>query len=473
MGNYTFCAAVHYIFSCGEGEPVYNLLRKLELHDEVQFNRLDPEGYDRFRCPTAGLAFDIPNGLDKWADRLIDRFPDYRSAIAQFFKVIHDLVTELRQLPVQIGWRQALALPVHFTTILRYRGWTLQRLFDRLQLPRELQAVLATQIGDIGLPPRDASLIAYAGLIWSYGNGAYHPRRHFAHFIDSIAKIVAEAPGCRVEYQAEVAEFKLENGRLCEARTRDGRTFAGDTFICNMDPQACVKLIGPEHFPRAFRRRVSYDYSVGSYTVYLGIRGLDLRDYGFGNFNVWHYPHLDLNEAYRRQADEGDLSDPWLFMSTPTLQGGDPESNGVCPAGEQILELVTVANYDHFRELKQRDEKQYRLYKRHITRRFLDILEAHYVPGIRRHVAMQVSGTPTTNVDFLWAPRGNIYGSALTPRNVDFTRLKFKTPIENLFFTGASSEFPSIGATAAGGARLYTYLTGDSVNPGRDRYDLW
>ena len=70
MGSYKFCAAVHYIFSCGEGEPVHALLRQLGLHERITFERLDPEGYDHFSCPSAGLRFRIPNGLAKWGARL-------------------------------------------------------------------------------------------------------------------------------------------------------------------------------------------------------------------------------------------------------------------------------------------------------------------------------------------------------------------------------------------------------------------
>lgn len=472
MGPYTFCAAVHYIFYCGEGEPVYCFLKKLGLHEEVTFARLDPEGYDHFRCPTAGVSFRIPNGLDKWAERLINGYPEHRPKLVAFFHVVRRLAEELREVPFTLTWKDALAGLRRFPSVLRYRRWTLQDLFDRCGLPLELQAILATQVGDLGLPSREVSLVVYTALIWSYGLGAYHPTKNFQHFISSIAGVVTSAPGCRIEYNAEVTEMEVRSGRIAAIRTADGRTFRGRTVIANMDPRHCVELIGREHFPRPFLKKVNYEYSVASYSIYLGIRGIDLRNYGFGNWNVWHYPHLDVNRAYQAQVDENDLRDPWLFMSTPTLQCGAAETQ-VCPAGEQILELVTVCGYDIFNGWKSKDRKHYYLQKKAITDRILEIVERHYVPGLRRHVIMKVSGTPTTNLRYLWAPRGNIYGSVLTPNNVDFSRLKFQTPIENLFLTGASAEFPSIGATVVGGSRLYTHLTGDSVNPGRDRYGLW
>jgi all-trans-retinol 13,14-reductase len=471
MGKYTFCAAVHYIFFCGAGEPVYNFLKKLGLHEEVLFTRLDPEGYDRLCCPAQGLSFAIPSDLDKWSERLIDRYPSERWTILAFFQVIRRLVDELRRMPFLVTWKDLLRGMLRFPTILRYRRWTLQQLFNRLRLSAEVQTILATQVGDLGLPPCEVSLVLFATLIWSYGLGAYHPTRHFEHFIRSIAAVIDSAPGCRIEYEAEVAGFAVEAGLIKAVRTRDGREFAGRVVIANMDPRACVALIGERHFPRRFLAKVRYEYSVASYSIYLGIRGLDLAQHGFGNWNIWHYPHLDINRAYRTQVMDNDLDDPWLFMSTPGLQSSAGHE-GICPSGEQILELVTVCGHDYFRAIQDADRTRYHQLKKHITDRILEIVERHYVPDLRRHIVLKVSGSPTTNVRFLWAPRGNIYGSCLTPRNVDFKRLKFATPIPNLYFTGASAEFPSIGATVLGGARLYTHLTGDPVNPGRSLYGL-
>lgn len=472
MGDYTFCAAVHYIFYCGEGEPVYNFLRKLGLQETVTFNRLDPEGYDHFRCPTENLSFRIPNGLDKWRERMIDRFPGQRGAIRQFFHVIGRLADELRQLPHRLDWRQVAWAPIQYPHVLRYRRWTLQRLFDALGLPADVQAVLATQVGDLGLPPAQVSLPIYAALVWSYGNGAYHPVGHFQPFIESIARVIDNSPGCRIDYCSPVNHFDVEQGQIAAVHTEDGRMFRGNTVIVNIDPRRCVDMIGRQHFSAAFLRRIDYRYSVSSFTLYLGVRGIDLRDHGFGNYNVWHYPDLEINRAYRRQTEQHDLSNPWLFLSTPTLYGDSP-THTVCPAGEQILEAVTVCNYEPFRALRDQNPRAYHREKKKIAERIIDVLVTHYVPGLRNHIVMKVAGSPVTNERFLWAPDGNIYGSELTPANVDFHRLKFDTPIPNLYLTGASAEFPSIGGTVLGGCRLYTHLTGDPVNPGRDCDQLY
>lgn len=468
MGDYRFCAAVHYIFSCGEGEPVYNLLRKLGLHEQVRFERLDPEGYDQFSCPSEGLRFRIPNGLEKWSERLCDRYPGEVEAIRAFFAILHSLAIQLRRLPDELSPTNLLRSVTRAQQVWRYRRHTLQQLFDRLHLSAPVRAILSTQLGDVGLPPDQVSLLIYVALVSSYDSGAYYPTEHFESFIEAIAGVIERAPGCRIAYQAEVDHVVMDGGRVATVGTTDGRTFRGNRFICNADPRWFVDLLGRERFPDEFLRRVDYRYSTSSFSIYLGLRGLDLRDHGFGNWNVWHYPGLDINATYAAQNDRGDLSNPWLFMSTPTLCSPSAKTR-LAPPGEQILELITTCGFAPFERRLRRSRKEYSRYKVAIRDRIIDIVERHYVPGLREHVVMRVAGSPTTNRRYLWAPRGNIYGSALTPANVSTTRLKSHSPIENLFFTGASAAFPSIGATVSGGQRLYRDLTGDVVNPTRDR----
>jgi len=468
MGDYRFCAAVHYIFSCGEGEPVYNLLRKLGLHERITFERLAPEGFDHFSCPSERLRFRIPNGLDKWCERLCDRFPAETAAIRRFFATVHALSVQLRLVPDKITPVTFARGLVEVPQVLRYRRYTLQQLFDKLALSPPVQAILSTQLGDVGLPPGEVSLLIYCALVSSYSDGAYYPTEHFSSFIEAIAGVIDRAPGCDLVYEAEVSEVRLERGRVAAVVTADGREFRGERFICNADPKWFVSTIGRQHFPKEFLGKIEYDYSASSFSVYLGVRGIDLRDYGFGNWNVWHYPSLDLNAIYAAQHGRGDLSDPWLFMSTPTLCSPNATQRHA-PEGEQILELITTCSFEPFRERLDRERAHYTKRKLEVRDRMIDTVAELYVPGLRDHLAMKVAGTPTTNARYLWAPHGNIYGSALTPANVSATRLKSRSPIENLFFTGASAAFPSIGGTVSGGERLYTELTGDSVNPARDR----
>lgn len=448
MGEYRFCAQVHYIFNCGEGEPVHELLRRLGLHEEVRFHRLDPEGFDHI--VVQGERYRVPNGLEKYRDRLLRRFPDAARPIHGYFATIMAIGRELDRLPRAPGWRDWISAPLRFPHLLRYQHRTLQDLYDQLGMPARLQTVLAGQAGDYLLPPAEVSLLLHVALVRGYDRGAYYPEKHYQHFIGSIADQLAARPGCQLLLQTEVERIIVERDRVAGVRTKDGRVFRATRYVSNVDPRRTAALIGEHALPRSYLKQLAYRYSGSTITLYLGIRGLDLREHGFGSFNVWHYPHDDLNAIYRRQRGPADLDDPWLFMSTPTLHTSEP---GLCPPGVQILELATSADHSTFRALRDRDPKRYHAEKKRIRDRIVQIVEERYVPGLSRHVVRAVTGTPATNERYCWAPEGNAYGSALTPANLR-ERVPFETPLRNLWLVNATAGFPSIAGTVGAAMEL-------------------
>lgn len=455
MGTYRFCAQVHYIFSCGEGESVHQLLSRLGLADEVRFRRLDPEGYDH--VVVGGDRYRIPNGLEKFRDRLIRRHPEAARPLQRYFDIVMAVGREMDRLPSPLSWRDLATAPLRFPHLLLYQRWTLQRLYDHVAMPARLQAVLAGQSGDYLLPPEEVSLLLHVALVRGYDRGAYYPEGHFHHLVESIADSITARPGCQLLLQTEIQRIEVVRDKVVAVVARDGRRFTAKRYISNVDPRRTSQLIGTARLPSSWLSKLEYPYSSGNFTLYLGITGLDLREHGFGSWNVWHYPHDDLNAIYRRQLAGADCSDPWLFMSTPTLHTDAP---GICPPGHQILELATSAPYERWRELRAKDRRRYNEEKKVVKDRLLELVEQRYVPKLRRHLMLQVMGTPVTNERFCWAPAGNAYGAALTPQHVGLGRVPAETPLSNLWLVNATAGYPSVAGTVKAGLDLHRKLSG-------------
>ncbi len=456
--DFRFCAQVHYIFGCGEGETIHRALVALDLADQVRFTQLDPEGFDHVVVGSERVR--IPNGLAKHRDRLIRRFPDAREPLTRYFEVISTLGDELSTLddvPRGLSLSLVPALVRH-RHLVRYLKSTLADLFDQVRMPALLRAILAGQCGDYLLPPRDVSLLLHAALVCSYDRGAYYPEGHYFHLVEAITDVVRRAPGCAVLLEHEVERLEVEHGRVAGVVTRNGRRFTAGRFISNVDPKRTAELAGPA-WQRDARddRRLDYEYSSGTFTMYLAVKGLDLRDHGFGSFNVWHYPHADLDRTYDDQLLRGDLSDPWMFLSTPTLHSPAP---GLCPEGHQLLVVATSCDHAAWSALRRRDRRAYNHKKRRVRETLLDVLEARYIPGLRQHLALQLCGTPATNERFCGAPAGNSYGAALTPRNMGMGRGPYQTSLDNLWMVNATAGYPSVAGTIGAGLKLHATLSG-------------
>lgn len=458
--GYRFCAQVHYIFGCGEGEGVHSLLSELGVAERVPFVRLDPEGFDHVLV--AGERFRIPNGLAKHRDRLVRRFPEARQPLARYFDLVRkisDELSELERLPEKLTLGFVVRNAWRFRHLALHRTWTLEELYDRIFMPPLLRAILAGQSGDYLLPPRDVSLLLHVALVAGYDSGAYYPKHHYHHLVETLADVVREAPGCRLLLEHEVERIEVAGGRVAEIVTRHGERFTAERIISNIDPRRTAQLVGLEHFDGADRKRLRYDYSAATFTMYLGVKGLDLREHGFGSFNVWRYPHADLNRIYDAQLRAHDLSDPWLFLSTPTLHSPEP---GIAPPGHQILEVATALDFQRWKALRERDRRGYYREKNALRDRILDILEAELVPDLRRHLTLRLTGTGATNERFCRAPEGHSYGARLTPAHVHAGRRPFRSSVPNLWMVGATAGFPSVAGALGAGHALARELLSDA-----------
>lgn len=461
--RYRFNAQLHYVWSCGEGQSVYQFLEKLGLHEEVTFERYDPEGFDRMRMP--GYALDIPNDYPELCRRLQAQFPDHRDAIGRFLDQVQRVAAEMDALPSPMKIGPLVRSIGKITQLVRHRNHSLQQVFDRYRVPPAAQTLLALQWPDFLLPPAQLSFFAWVSLFDGYMRGAYYPTHHFEHVINALVRTIEQAGG-RVEYNRRVIRILTEGERvtgvIAEHATETGvqSEHPADTVICNADPRRAAEMIGIERFSSRVLRQLNYDYSPSNFMVYGALKDIDLREHGFGRWNTFHTEQDDLNQVFRDMYEHGDYTRPSFALTTPSLLTDDRSD---CPEGDQLFEILTVANYRRFLDLKLRSPRAYKDEKKRIMESLLDVIEARYLPGFRDHIRFVISGSPTTNERYCGSAFGNSYGSNLTPKNLGPGRLGPWSSLKNFYFCNAFSGYPGFVGTIWTGRKLYEELTGDLV----------
>jgi all-trans-retinol 13,14-reductase len=468
--QYTFNAQLHYVWDCGEGHTVNRVLKQLGLDQQITFERYNPDGFDHMHMPGYSLA--IPSEAEKLVERLIELFPTAQAPIRQFMDEVQKVRAGLKLLSPP---RQPLSLLRHMaqaTATLSYLNSTLQQVFDKYKLPEAAQTLLALQWPDFLLPPDQLSFYAWVILFTSYQEGAFYPSHHFEAVINALVNTI-EHNGGQILFNQEVVNFvvtgkTVEGVQAIDRITHQSQNFTAETVICNMDPKQAAKMIGLEKFSRALRKKLDYEYSPSNFMAYCVIKGIDLRDYGFGKWNTFHTEQPNLNQAFEHMYKNNDFSQPSFAITTPTLL---TEASRDCPEDCQIIEFLTVANYDYFQTLLKRDpnnpdssgRKAYRQKKEEILERILDIVEEHYIPNLKEHIVFKITGSPTTNERFCNCPSGNSYGSSLTPKNMGLGRLTHHSSLKNFYFCNASSGYPGFAPTFWTGALLYQRLSGDVI----------
>ena len=128
MREYRFCAQVHYIFNCGEGESIHAFLSEIGLADEVPFVRLDSEGFDHVIVGDERLR--IPNGWPKFRDRMIRRWPEAAGPLREYFRVVAVIADELDRTPDRLSPLVIAQSVYRQRHLIRYLRWTLEDLYD-------------------------------------------------------------------------------------------------------------------------------------------------------------------------------------------------------------------------------------------------------------------------------------------------------------------------------------------------------
>lgn len=456
MGDYAFCAQVHYIWGAAPGGKIYEFLKRIGLEKDITFNLMDTKGYDVMAMPD-GKRVQIPYGFEKLVENIEAAYPGQGAGVKRFTDALEKIRKEMAFFPNRkLTWMDYLTKAYKMPTVIKYRNATVQDLYNEFNVGKEAQTVLMANAGDFMEPPERLSIFMFAALFGGYNTGSYYPTKHFKYYVDRLVQFITDHPGCHVYYETEVTSIVTENGKVARVETKDGKTFTADKYICNIDPALGAALVKGDNIPDSYKAKLKYEQSKSGVMIYLGLKDIDMEAHGFGSFNIWHHEQWDINQAWKEQLS-GDFTNPWIFMSTPTLHTDAP---GTAPAGRHILEIATVTDYKPFKEAQDRSYTEYLKLKNAVAEKMLEIVEKKYIPNLKQHIDLKVIGTSVTNEDFIMAPGGNAYGATMTPSQVK-SRIRSETPFENMYWCNATSGWSGVYGTVTTGVALYAELTGD------------
>ncbi|MBK9180897.1 MAG: NAD(P)/FAD-dependent oxidoreductase [Acidimicrobiales bacterium] len=462
--GYEFDVGVHYLGDCEPGGLIPSVLAPLGL--EVRFREMDPDGFDTFVLPD-GDTFRVPRGVDRYRERLVERFPGEREGIDTYLGVIETLDAELT------GSRRWELLLEHTTT-------TLGSFFDQLRLSPRLRTILCGEHGTYALPPSRASLILHSALIMHYlKRGAYYPEGGGQVIADRLRSFI-EDHGGEVVLRTPVDRIVVEQGavRGVHLRPPSPERAAGvpdeiraPVVISNADLKRTVlDLVGPEHLPAEYVDRVrAYSMALPLFVDYL-VLDRDLAAEGHPNTNVFVVGHDDVEAEYAGLEAGRMPAEPWTYLTFTSLK--DPTNERLCRPGQTNMQVMTIAPAQHgFWGLhggpaegeRYRRNTEYRARKAELRNRVLAMAERG-LPGIRDAIVYEEQATPITHERFTRSTGGTSYGIECTPEQFLLNRPAPATAIPGLFLAGASTMGAhGIAAVMAGGIMTASAVAGAPV----------
>ena len=450
IDGFSFSPGIHYIGQLGPGGGLRRIYEGLGVANDLVFFELDPDGYDR--VVVGEQNFDIPKGRDNFAERLKARFPSEAAGIDGYLQTVSRMSSELMWSAPPHGVRDAVLMPLRMRTILRYGMLPLTRFLDRFTQEPFLRAILSIQCGDHGMAPSRAPAALHAGLQDYYFDGGCYPRGGGHAIPDALIEHIRRHGG-EVMLGAEVTRILVEDGRAIGVRLADGRELRADIVVSNTDPGVTWgRLIEAQHVSARLRRRIARTrYSLSTLSLFLGV-DMDLRAAGLDSGNIWYSRTSDIDAAYRL-AERGDLARvteiPALFFNASTLKDPSLRSDGLHTV--EALALASARSFARWRSSRPgKRPLDYRHFKEFLSDKILEAIE-RFVPGLRERVVFRTLGTPLTNMHYLHASEGGIYGTQKTLSNLGPFSFPLRTAIRGLYQCGASTLAPGINGVSKSG----------------------
>ena len=444
-GKYRFDVALHALDGVAPGGWSYDNLKALEVLEQVHFHRIDP--FYKVSYP----RHDITAYADvvKYEAELVRNFPHERAGI-------HDLIADMvetywqtrrfgaeDELGIRAPIEQALGL---FPKMIAAMSISWDEYMSQFIHDEELKTVFSTLWGYFGLPPKKLTAATYIFPWCSYMlSGAFYPEGGSFAISRALEKTVKKYGG-EFRYKQTVNHIEVKDGRAVAVETEKGLRVEAEVVISNANsPDTLLKFVGREHLPAEYVQRIETGKpATSNLVVYLGL-DTDLGKEGWNDHERFLPRGYDIDAAYEA-AMRGDFANAGMAITYYGI--ADP---GCAPEGGSILNLFSLAdwnsdnlwgtganaatslsaNLDNYR-----DNLRYNELKTAAANILLDRAE-ELIPNLRKHIKYMEIATPLTNWRYSLNTGGSIYGTEQNVGNTHINRLPIKTPVTNLFLTGA------------------------------------
>ncbi len=455
LNGYRFSPGVHYIGGLEPGGSLRRTYEGLGVSADLEFCELNPDGYDHVFIGEE--RFDFPKGRENLIQRLKDRFPHEAAGIVGYFNLLDNMMTNLSRLGRVKGPGDALGAAGAAGSVIKWARRSGQDMIEAYISDPLLKGILAAQSGDHGMPPSQVSAFVHAGITHHYFEGGYYPKGGAFVIPRAFVRALKRAGG-QIQLQTAVRRILLENGEAVGVELADGTSVSAKYVISNADPEVTFgTMIGREHLSKRLQRKLDrVEYSTSALSLFFAT-DMDLAAAGLDSGNYWFYDHEDIDALYKLGLTDHALRadvPPASFLTVTTLKDPSKMHTRGPTAGHHTCEAFAFVGFDAFE--KWADSRygarpgEYNAMKEELSWKMFQTIERR-VPGISDHIVFWDLGTPLTNVHYLNATRGNLYGIAKSINQVGPGAFPIQSEIEGLLMVGASTLSHGVaGATATG-----------------------
>jgi all-trans-retinol 13,14-reductase len=448
-GGYVFDVSLHST-TVGERDGIHNLIPGFPEIKEIEFV---PHPY-LYRIIYPDYDFRVAQkDLPGYIRTLIGYFPDEKEGIQRIFDDMKGLAQDINKYSNAGGQVDMMNFPREYPYLFKSYNKTWGEMLDsRIKNPK-LKAIISSLWGYYGLPPSKLSSLYYALPTIGYlQEGGYYPVGRSQKISDAMMKFIEERGG-RVMLKNMVKKILIKDHSAYGVKTADGREYTGKVVVSNANAYDTFHtMMEEEEYLKDYLARMDkFTTSLSCFQIFLGLKEDLVGKIGIKDTEIFYETGYDIEASYKA-ALNAELENPGYGLMLY-----DNLYKGYSPKGKNTLNIITLQGYGHWKTYEadywKGNKKAYQAEKERMADILIDKVEKTLLPGLRKAIEVKEIGTPLTNVRYTRNYRGAIYGWDQTLDNSPPRRLPHRTPIKNLYLSGAWTN-PGGGYSAVIGSGL-------------------
>ena len=447
--GYEWDVGVHAV-----GEVTIHTLPGRILHSltegKLEWNDLG-EHYEEMYYPD-NFTIRFPNHPKKFKKILLEKFPNEKEAIEEYFRLIREVSASMR--PYYLSrilpkWASSLGDATLAQKAQKFLTMKTQDVILSLTENYQLQQIFVAQWGYYGSLPKDSSFAMQALVVRHFSHGGYYPIGGSGVIAQRLLHKVTESGGW-TRICADVKEIMIEKGKAVGVEMVDGEKIYAQKIVSATGVLSTItRLLPSELQQEEWVQKIQSDTrpSPAHICLYIGFKG-DIRKAGCSGANKWFWKTWEMKDReWDFNREDAKDNCPLLYCSFPSLK--DPKHD---PGEEQrhTGEVVTFVPWDSFEKWKnskwRKRGEDYEVLKKELQETMLkQFLEN--MPQLEAFIDYVELSTPLSTEFFNRSMKGAIYGIEPTPERFQNPWLRPKSPIPNLYLSG--SDIASVGVIGA------------------------
>lgn len=436
-----FETGMHIVGSLDDGEILSNYFNYLEIKDKIQLQRLDTNAYDVVMLRDEKYSF--PNGRDAFIEYFSQQFPSQRENLEHYFDLMEKVYLSL-----PFGNLHKENTTVFYDGDLFMKS--INEVLDQTITDPKLRDILVGNITLYAGEKDKTPFSVHAFISKFYNDSTFRVVGGSDRIATALAEVL-ESYGGRVLTHSKVVKILVDNNLATGVMTEDGRVFSADIIVSDIHPKQLVTMVDDRVFTDKYVNRIkNIPDTTSVFSLYFRFKE-DTMPYMNSNFyKLRKGLPWSLSGKVDDNWPQGFLYVHHCHQPNPRFAQGGTAFAYLSMDNMKPWENTTVG----------RRGKEYEEYKQMLAERLLDALEESF-PGIRDTIASYYVATPLTYRDYTSTPNGSVYG-LVRDLNLGLEgKVKYKTRVPNLFFTGQNIIAHGILGVLASTMIVARHLIGD------------